>query len=58
MMTLEELLEKTNKQEVYLFDKEIDVQDWFSFEELSQKQLNSRVVDWEITHKGYLHAEI
>ena len=58
-MTLEELLDKTCKNEVYLYDKKInDVQDWFTYEELSREQLNSEVIDWEITYKGYLHAEI
>lgn len=57
-MTLEELLDKTSQHCVYLYDKKLDIADWFEYEELTQEQLNSVVIDWEINYKGYLHADI
>lgn len=57
-MTLSELLDKTSQHCVYLYDKKLNVADWFEHEELTKEQLDSVVIDWSINHKGYLHADI
>lgn len=57
-MKLSELLDKTSQHYVYLYDKKLNVADWFEYEELTKEQLDSVVIDWEINHKGNLHADI
>ena len=57
-MTLSELLDQTSQHCVYLYDKKLNVADWFEHEELTKEQLDSVVIDWSINHKGYLHADI
>lgn len=57
-MTLSELLERTSQHCVYLYDKKLNIADWFEYDELSEEQLKSVVIDWNINYKGYLHADI